>query len=642
MKRPIFPTLYSFLPLAVFGFLVLAFALHPVSPFYTHRLEDPDDVMRLNQVMAWLQGQSWFDLSVPRLSPGDSTVIHWSRLIDVPIALVALPFKPFLGIHHALFIAALLVPLFWFALFLAMLIALAQPFVGPDRAKLTSVMALFAPLLLYCFTPGLVDHHGVQILIAGFGLLSLFHILENDRGSFFAVLSALAFACGFWIGAESLPWAMAFIACLGLGAAIRKEFVAHHAALFGLCLFGFTTILLPLALPFDSFSSRALSWFSPAYALFAGLSGAVFVLGWVFGFPVNDLKARFSLYALLGIGAGLGFFALIPNALNGPFADYNAFDSTVALDNIIEAQPLIDSLHVNRFMPVTFVPFVLILLRFLALPVIAFFVCLNRALKAKDGSRLLWFVQGVFLLAAILLSLFWQFRVGRFMELFSIVPITFLLVSWWDRLRWGLWDRPLFWAEIGTFLVLGPLPVVLVPSLVNKTPLYPNILLFPAARAPAPCRIDPVLRTLNNAQRMGEKPLTIMNTGDSGPEILFATPHNVLAGNYNVSGNRDSYAFFAALDDADALKTAGKRKADLVLVCRKAPSMYLGKDYFASQNTELLPGDDGLLHFTNTSKEQPLIQRLIRGNPPSWLKPIELFEASDYLLFRIQYPKGKK
>jgi len=642
MKRSLFSCSYSILPLAVFSFFVLSFVFHPLSPFYTHRLEDPDDVMRLHQVLAWLQGQGWYDLSVPRLSPGDHTVLHWSRLVDLPIALLALPLKPFLGIFHALFVAALVVPLLWFVVLLILLIALARPFVGPDRAKMTSVMVLFAPLLLFCFTPGRVDHHGMQILIAGFGLLSLYHILENVQGRLFAVLAALTFSGGFWIGAEILPWAIVFIVCLGLGAAVQKEAVARHAALFGTCLFAFTTILLPLALPFDAFSSRALSWFSPTYAIFAGLAGTVLVLGWSAGTVVNNKAARFSLYALLGFGAGLVFFALVPGALNGPFADYNTFDSTVALDNIVEAKPLIRAFHINRFMPVTFLPFALAFFRFLALPTVAFFVCLRMGLKANDGSRFLWFVQGAFLLTAILLSLFWQFRVGRFMELFSIVPLTFLLVSWWDNLRWGLWDRPLFWAEIGVFLVLGPLPVVLLSSLVHQTPLYPNILLFPAARAPNPCRLEPALQTLNDVQRIGVLPLTIMNTSDSGPEILFATQHNVISGNYNVTGNEDAYAFFSTLDDAEALKTARKRKADLVLVCRKASPMYLGKDYSSPQNTSLMTGKDGRLRFTNTDKNQPIIQRLIQGKQPSWLKPIELFESSDYLLFRIQYPKGKK
>ena len=47
-----------------------------------------DDAMRLVQVRDLLAGQSWFDLTQYRLSPPDGVAMHWSRLIDLPIALL--------------------------------------------------------------------------------------------------------------------------------------------------------------------------------------------------------------------------------------------------------------------------------------------------------------------------------------------------------------------------------------------------------------------------------------------------------------------------------------------------------------------------------------------------------------------------
>ncbi len=45
-----------------------------------------DDAMRLVQVRDLLAGQNWFDLTQHRLSPPAGVTMHWSRLIDLPLA----------------------------------------------------------------------------------------------------------------------------------------------------------------------------------------------------------------------------------------------------------------------------------------------------------------------------------------------------------------------------------------------------------------------------------------------------------------------------------------------------------------------------------------------------------------------------
>ena len=633
MKQRMMGPPYGFLPYVVFTFFVICFALHPLSPFYTHQLADPDDLMRLNEVTGWLQGQSWYDLSVPRLSPGAHTVIHWSRLVDLPIALIALPFISHFGVTNAVLIASFIVPLLWFAVLLVLLRALAQNFMGRESAFLSSVMVLFAPMLLFNYTPGRVDHHGIQCIIAGFGLLSLCRILRDDKGSLFSILAAFTFACGFWIGTEALPWAILYIACLGCVSAWQGEKVARQGAIFGIFLTLFTAVLIPIALPFSEFSSRALSWFSPAYVIFAALSASILILGFWVCRVTNNKFLRLTVYGALGFCASFAFFVLVPSALQGPFTDYDAFDATIALDNISEAQPLLHAFHFNRYMPLTFVPVAITFVRLLLLPLIACVTCLGMVKKSREEMRLIWLAQAAFLIAATTLTLFWQMRVGIFMELFAVIPLTKLLCAWWDKLKWGLWDRPLFWAEMAAFLALGFAPVVLFPSLVAKTPLYPDIVLFPAARAAATCPLQPIIPFLNSL----EGPWTIMNSSDTGPELLFATHHNVIAGNFDVAGNADAFAFFHATDDAQAEAAAAKWNATHVLICRTVPTMYLGKEYYNLDHVRLQAGPDGLLHLTNMDPHQPLIERLIRGQNPAWLKPIEIPTNSDYLLFEIQH-----
>ena len=49
-------------------------------------LGDTDDNMRMMQVRGLLHGQGWFDLRQYRLNPPFGANIHWSRLVDLPIA----------------------------------------------------------------------------------------------------------------------------------------------------------------------------------------------------------------------------------------------------------------------------------------------------------------------------------------------------------------------------------------------------------------------------------------------------------------------------------------------------------------------------------------------------------------------------
>ena len=339
----------------------------------------------------------------------------------------------------------------------------------------------------------------------------------------------------------------------------------------------------------------------------------------------------------MGLAAADAFFILIPTAWQGPFADYDSFDATTALANITEAQPLSRALHIQRFMPATLIPASLTFIRLLFLPLVACGVCMANLRRQRGQARLLWLGHSVFLFASVALTVFWQMRVGVFMELFTLPPLTRLLVVWWDDLRWGLRDRALFCAEIGVFLLLGFLPVVFLPALITPTPIYPDILLFPAARAAPSCPLEPVTAFLNDPRGLGTKPLTILNTGDTAPQLLFATHHAVLAGNFDVPGNADAFAFFHTTDDAQARRIAEKWQADLVLLCRRAPSMYMGKDYYSLAHMRLQKGADGLLRLVNTDASQPLMARLIRGDTPGWLKPIEIPASSDYLMFRIMH-----
>ena len=52
--------------------------------------QDPDSFLRLVQVRDLIAGQGWFDLVQHRMDPPGGALLHWSRLIDAPIAALIL------------------------------------------------------------------------------------------------------------------------------------------------------------------------------------------------------------------------------------------------------------------------------------------------------------------------------------------------------------------------------------------------------------------------------------------------------------------------------------------------------------------------------------------------------------------------
>ena len=86
----------------VAAFLVLCWCVG-ISPN-----SDPDDVLKLLKIRAYLETGSWFDRSVPGVLQPGPFVSHWPRLLDLPYAALATwLLAPFAGRSAALAVAAL-------------------------------------------------------------------------------------------------------------------------------------------------------------------------------------------------------------------------------------------------------------------------------------------------------------------------------------------------------------------------------------------------------------------------------------------------------------------------------------------------------------------------------------------------------
>src|SRR5207302_7367227 len=116
-------------------------------------LGDTDDNMRIMQVRALLHGQGWYDLRNYRLNPPFGANIHWSRLVDLPIAGLILGLRPFLGGAGAERWAVAIAPMLPYLLLLYSVALAARRLLGPTAYPLAFCAIFFAGSTNGMFTP---------------------------------------------------------------------------------------------------------------------------------------------------------------------------------------------------------------------------------------------------------------------------------------------------------------------------------------------------------------------------------------------------------------------------------------------------------------------------------------------------------
>src|ERR1700726_2216903 len=101
-----------------------------------------DDAMRLVGVRGWIKGQSGFDLFQHRLDPPGASM-HWSRVVDVPLAALILLLRPLIGTHGAETVTLFLWPLLLLAGALVLVAAIAKQMsssVTSSNSQITAVV----------------------------------------------------------------------------------------------------------------------------------------------------------------------------------------------------------------------------------------------------------------------------------------------------------------------------------------------------------------------------------------------------------------------------------------------------------------------------------------------------------------------
>ena len=139
--------------------------------------------------------------------------MHWSRLVDVPIAGLIVLLRPILGTGNAEYAAAILVPLLTFGIVMALYAAIARRLFGRHAALVAAITLFLIWPVRAQLLPLRIDHHGWQIVTFLAATLCLF---DRRRSLASAAIMGVALALWVEISVEGLPFAALFLGVFGL------------------------------------------------------------------------------------------------------------------------------------------------------------------------------------------------------------------------------------------------------------------------------------------------------------------------------------------------------------------------------------------------------------------------------------------
>lgn len=554
----------------------------------TLRFPDPDDTLRLIQVRDLIAGQSWFDVTQYRIdAPGGGVAMHWSRLVDIPLALMILALTPILGSANAELAALVAVPLI--TLFIAILLAarIAWRLLGDEEATFTAlVMALSVPLL-FQLGPLRIDHHGWQVVCA----LAAINGLMARSPKLGGVVIGASLATWLAISIEGLPLAAAFFAVLALRwLRGREERVWLVSAIQSLAITSAGLFLLTRG--WDDMAAHC-DAISPVH---------LGMFGW--GALVLTVLARFEPaprgiiaggFALAGGGALALLLFSAPECASG--GGFSALDPLVAKywhANILEGMPIWRQSLTGA-------------LQYAVTPVIALVAALNLAGKSRDWLRQFWRDYALILAAALLVAIFVS-RAGAVACALAAPPLAWQLREWLRAIRTMERPMPRAAAMLGVACALLPA----FPAMLLTSALPVRAAMGGAGDAPVKavdCRVQDAAATLA-ALPKGEfyAPL------DIAPEVLLVSDHSVLATGHHRGNSGMKVLIETALGSSEeARATLTARGTEYVALC---PVLGEARIY-----ARLAP--DGFM------------AQLVKDEAPAWLEQVAIAAPTGLKLYRV-------
>ncbi|HVM38596.1 MAG TPA: AcrB/AcrD/AcrF family protein [Sphingomicrobium sp.] len=574
---------WRWLTLLAWGLFCAWFVYSRWTGIHFFALGDTDDNLRMSQVRALLAGQDWYDLRQHRLAGSN---IHWSRLVDLPLAGLILLFRPLVGGADAERIAVAVAPMLPFLLLLFALALTVRRLVHRDAFLLAFAALAFAGLTTGMFMPLRIDHHGWQLALLATAVAGLADPRRARGGATLGIASALSLA----IGLELLIYlAIAGTAVVLFWLVDRDE--RHRLSAYAATLAGGT------ALGFLVFASHAnrqpvCDALSPVWLSNALLGGAfLFVMAML---SPADWKRRL-LIAAAAAAAIAAFHALAwPHCLSR-LEGVSPEVEDLWLSNVREARPVYrhgaQSAALISALPLTgAIGWILLILR-------------NRSeaglLRRTLAAALIAWVAGLLLL--------WQTRTGPGAQMLSVTGAVALV---WILLPALLASRLVVVRVLGTVAVVVIGLGAAVPLLIDRV---------------APAKSTPRDRAIGKANRQcnslpAYRPIAQLPKGmvftfvDYGPRLITLTHHRGVTGPYHRNGEQIADVMNAFRGSPEqARRLLAKYGADYLLICPN------------SSTTTIFMAE----------ARNGFYAQLNKGQVPDWLQPVPLPADSPFRMWRV-------
>lgn len=555
-------------------------------------LGDMDDAARLVQVREFLAGSPWFDTSTKVMGGEGGMLWHWSRFIDLPIATLLTLCKLAFDNDTAELITRSVWPLMVLAPLLWILARTAAQVAGNTAAYITLALAVLAPLGLYQFDVGRIDHHNVMIAATVAAPLLMWAYPACERAWILAgALTGFALAIGY----EALAPAAAIAFGAALWGLLRSDAAAPARGFIvalAVTMFVAFALTIPPARWLDV-RCDALSVNMLVLATFGGGALAI-VLG-----PGRDwlLPSRLALVGALGFAGLIGYGLLEPKCLAGPTGQFPPELKSIWIETVGEYRSIVaDFLKGNIAQSLG-------LLTYYALGLLA---ALKLARDNRNPANLFFFAIAL----AYVFFACWQYKYLAYATFIVAVPIAI----WIARLPalCGIGAPVLRIA--GTILASQAVALAasgfIAKSVRAGTAPSSNTI----ERAEA-CLKSNAIRELNVLP-----PGLIAARIDMGSYIVALTPHHVLSAPYHRIANSiiANHNIFTARTADGAAHLVARTKIDYIVTCRGLDDQYVAA-----------PEWQGTLRAG-----------LVAGHAPRFLVPVPLADPSSmFKVWRVEPTK---
>lgn len=550
---------------------------------------DNDSLLRMVQVRELIAGQGWYDLTLYRMGLEGGFVMHWSRLVDLPIAVLVAT----LGERAAMIVW----PMLLFGLCLYLILRTSRLIGGAAAILPAAVIGGLALFYVNQFRPGALDHHNVQLTLALGALCALTAAKPGHAAA--ARWGALAGACAalmLAVGMEAAPYAAVACAVAAMRFLLAGPAETSLARGFGAAFAGVSAAALFSALPVYSWLSVQCDALSLPQASLAVLGGGGLAL--IASIPVlsGSLRMRAIAFCILAAVISLVAVTAFPQCLGDPYADLDPTLRTYWLSAVSEARPVHVVLSTDL---ITFAGYYIT-------PMVALAVMSWWAVRGGLSREMA--IVCAFLVVAVLVS-FWQVRGGMFSVPLAAIP----LAAWIARTRKAAADT--------TNAV--PQLVMVASWLISFNLLWPlaasSFAASPSSQTGESAAMGADCYAFSTYDALAGLPAgTVLSVSNLGSSILRQTPHRVLNGPYhrNNAGNR------AALDILMGNATQSEQSI-----------RDLGIDYVA-----VCPGNPETRALRGWAPEGFLAD-VLDGNVPEWLEPVHGVAQNDALALYFVSPR---